>query len=166
MATRKTWLWIALGILGICVLGMLAVAGAGVYFVSHHIAVQQTTSSDALRTFDMTRARFSTQSPLIELDALEHPREGRRLVDLPTSPNTPTSLYVLAWNPEDGRLARVTIPFWLLKLGRRKIDFLDSNQGFNFERLNLEVPELERVGPALVLDHRTPSGERVLIWTQ
>src|SRR5437899_12847881 len=121
MATRKTWLWIIVGILGVCVLGMLALAGAGVYFVSHHIAVRQTTSSEALRTFDMTRATFRTQQPIIELDTFERPRETRRLADLPTSRVKPTNLYVLAWNPEDGRLARVSVPFWLMRFGHRKL---------------------------------------------
>lgn len=166
MATRKTWLWIVFGILGFCVLMLLGVAGAGVFFVAHHIAVQQTTSSNALRTFDTTRAWFAPAQPILEIDAFERPRETRRLAELPTSPSKPTNLYVLAWNPEDGKLARVTLPFWLLRLGHQKVEFLDSKRGFNFDRLNLDVPELERVGPALVLDYRSPAGERVLIWTQ
>ena len=58
------------------------------------------------------------------------------------------------------------MPLWVLRLGRRKIDILKSSRGFNFESLNLDIAELERIGPALVLDYRTPSGERVLIWTQ
>jgi hypothetical protein len=166
MATAKTWLWILLGFFGVCILGLLLVAGAGVYFVSHHIAVRQTTSPAALRTFDEARATFKTQTPILELDSFERPRQTRRIADLPTSPNRPSNLYVLAWNPTDGRMARVTLPFWLLRLGRRKIDFMDSRQGFNFERLNLDIPELERIGPMLVLDFRSSNGERVLIWTQ
>jgi hypothetical protein len=165
MATAKTWLWIIVGFIGICVLGLVLVAGAGIYFVSHHISVQKASSPQALRSLDVTRARFDTK-PLIEIDAFDHPREGRAVAGLPTSPVTPTNLFVLAWNPDDGKLARVSVPFWVLRLGRRKIDVLKSSRGFNFESLNLDVAELERIGPALVLDYRTPSGERVLIWTQ
>ncbi len=165
MATAKTWLWIIVGFIGICVLGLVAIAGAGVYFVSHHISVQKTSSSQALRVLDSTRARFNTK-PLIEIDAFDRPREGRPVADLPTSNATPRSLYVLAWNPDEDKLARVSVPFWVLSLGRHKIDILKSSRGFNFESLNLDIPELERIGPALVLDYRTPSGERVLIWTQ
>ena len=89
MATAKTWLWIIVGFLGICVLGLVLVAGAGIYFVSHHISVQKTSSPQALRSFDAMRARFDAK-PLIEIDALDHPREGRAIGELPTSRVTPS----------------------------------------------------------------------------
>jgi hypothetical protein len=38
--------------------------------------------------------------------------------------------------------------------------------GFDFQRLNLDVDELERIGPALVFDFRNQDGVRVLLWTQ
>ena len=38
--------------------------------------------------------------------------------------------------------------------------------GFDFERLNLDVDELERIGPALVFDFRNQDGARVLLWTR
>ena len=166
MAAAKTWIWIILGFIAVCLLSLFLIAGVGVYFVSHHIVMQKTTSSDAMRAFDLARATFKAQQPLLEIDPLEHPRETRSTADLPTSAVTPTNLYILAWNPEEDRLARVTLPFWLMRLGHRKMNFLDSDQGFNFSRLNLDVVELERIGPALVLDFRPPSGEQVLIWTQ
>ena len=166
MSAAKTWLWIILGFVGICVLSLVATAGAGVYFVSHHIAMQKTTSVEAIRTFDAARTRFSAAQPIIEVDSLERPREARPIAELPTSLVKPTDLLVLAWNPEEGHLAKVSLPFWLLRFGKRKIDFLNDSHGFNFERLNLDPTELERIGPALILDYGTPNGERVLIWTQ
>src|SRR5438034_674252 len=126
MATAKTWLWIIGGFVTLCVLGLVLVAGAGVYFVSHHIAMQKTTSSNALRTFDAARAAFKSTSPLIEVDAMDHPRDLRALADLPTAATKATNLYILAWNPDRDRLVRFTLPFWLLRLGKRKIDFMDD----------------------------------------
>src|SRR5689334_12702701 len=99
MAKARTWLWIFVGFVGVCVLGLFLVAGAGIYFVSHHIAVRPTTSSSALRAIDEARAVFKAQGPLLELDSFEHPHESRPIADLPTSPIRPTNLYVLAWNP-------------------------------------------------------------------
>jgi hypothetical protein len=165
MATAKTWLWIIVGFIGICVLGLVVIAGAGIYFVSHHISVRSTSSPQALRSLDATRARFNA-TPLIEIDPFDHPREIRDTADLPTSSLTPTDLYVLAWNPDEEKLARVSVPLWVLRLGRHRIEILKSSRGFNLESLNLDIAELERIGPALVLDYRNPSGERVLIWTQ
>jgi hypothetical protein len=161
----KTWLWVVAGLIAACVLGLVLLAGAGFYFVSHHIGVQKTTSPAALREFDEARAPFRAAQPLFEIDPLERPRVLRPLGELPTSTVKPANLHVLAWDPDETRLARITLPFWVLRFGRRKLDFL-NHRGFSFEQLNLDVPELERIGPALVIDYRTPHGERVLIWTQ
>jgi hypothetical protein len=166
MAKAKTWLWIILGFVGACVLGMVMLAGAGVYFVSHHIAVRPSNEAAAVRTFDEARAMFKNRQPVLELDEFERPHETRPLSELPTSSTRPENLIVLAWNPREGRLARVALPFWILRLGRRKIGVGDAQGGFDFDRLQLDVGELERIGPALVLDYTTNRGERVLIWTQ
>lgn len=166
MAKARTWLWIILGFFGVCVLGLCVLAGAGLYFVSNHIAIRQTSSTEALRRLDDERSRFKTERPLIELDAWERPRETRPVSQIPTSSVKPENLYVLVWNPEEGRLAHIGLPFWMLRLGREKIDFLKDSSDFNFERLNLDVRELERIGPTLLVDFRKPTGERVLIWTQ
>ena len=60
----------------------------------------------------------------------------------------------------------MSVPFWIMRLGRRKFDVIKGDPGFDFDRLKIDVNELERIGPALVLDYRRSSGERVLIWTQ
>jgi hypothetical protein len=61
------------------------------------------------------------------------------------------------------------LPFWLLCLGRRgsggSLRFGSSGR-IQFERLNISVDDLERLGPALIIDYQTPHGERVLVWTQ
>lgn len=165
MATKKTWLWIIGGLFAVGVLGMLVIAGAGVYFVSQHIETEPSTGAEALRAFDAARNVFK-DPPLFELDNVERVRVSRRLAQLPTSRVKPEHLWILAWDPEDERLVKVSLPFWLLRLGRRKMDIINGDRGFDLERLNLDIAELERIGPSLVVDHRTPSGERVLIWTQ
>ncbi len=166
MATRKTWIWIIVAVLSVCVIALLAVAGAGVYFVASHIDTSRVSSTEALRTLDDARAQLKDEKPLFELDQRERPRLSRALESLPTSPTKPEHLVVLAWDPDDERIVKVTLPFWLLRLGRRNINVLDHEGGFNLERLNLDVNELERVGPLLLMDFRSPSGERVLIWTR
>jgi hypothetical protein len=75
-------------------------------------------------------------------------------------------MVVMVWDQDKERLVQVSMPFWLLKLGRRKIDLANGDRGFDIERLNIDVGELERIGPMLVLDLRSASGERVLVWTQ
>jgi hypothetical protein len=74
---------------------------------------------------------------------------------------------VLAFDPDDsGRIERVTIPFWLLRLNLRgsTIDF--NGARMDLEDLKLTVEDLERFGPTLLIDHANRDGERVLVWSQ
>ncbi len=150
---------------GLTVLAMAAVAGLGLYFVASHISTDRTSSADALRTFDEVRAEFKNAQPLFELDSDETPRPTRAITELPTSDRRPEQLVILAWDPDDERLAKISLPFWMLRLGRQNID-IQNDSGFDLDELDLNVDELERVGPILVFDFRTSDGERVLIWTR
>jgi hypothetical protein len=151
--SRKTWIWIIVGVVGF-----------GVVFVSHHVQARHATAAEAFRAFDDAHAKFKDDKPIFDMDSLEHPRQMREWSALPESATKASDVWVLAWDPDRERLARVSIPFWILRLGKRKIDI--STGGFNFDRLELDVNELQRVGSVLLFDFRTPSGERVLIWTQ
>jgi len=168
MASKKTWIWIIVSVLGVIVLTLFALAGAGVYFVSRHISATRTSSASALDQFDQCRARFKDQPPLFDLDEFDRARVVRSPEELPTSTTRPNELWILAWNPneEPQRLVKLSVPFWILRLGRRKFDVMSGDRPFDVSRLHLDVDELERIGPVLVLDFRRASGERVMIWTQ
>jgi hypothetical protein len=166
MASRRTWIWIVLIFLGICVTAMMAVAGAGIYFVSSHIDFKTTTMSDAGRTFEEVKASFKEQKPLFEIDSYERAKALRPLSEIPTSTVKPKDLWIQAWDADDERLVKISVPFWLLRLGKRKMDFARNGEGFDLDRLNIDVNELERIGPTIVFDFRAPSGDRVLLWTQ
>jgi hypothetical protein len=163
MATKRTWLLIIGGAVAFCVLALIVIAGAGMYFVSQHVSTERSTGADAIRAFETARKRY--KEPLFEIDRTEHLKIIRPLAEMPTSGDKPEYMWILAWDPDDERLVKLSLPFWLLKMGRRKIDIMQE-EGFSLDRLNLDIHELERIGPALVVDYRTPSGERVLIWTQ
>jgi hypothetical protein len=51
-----------------------------------------------------------------------------------------------------------------MKMRGTTIDF--NGNKMNLEDLKLTVEDLERFGPALIVDHRSGSGERVLVWSQ
>ena len=165
MASRKTCIWIVGG-LGAGAALLVAVAGAGVYFVSHHIRTEQASTGDAFSAFDAVTATFQNQRPLYELDSEERPRLARPLADLPTSSARPGSFWILAWDPDDQRLVKVSLPFWMLRVGHAKMRLAGVDRGFDLQRLNLDSDELERIGPALVFDFRDRDGVRVLLWTQ
>lgn len=160
---RRTWIWILVAVLGLGVLAIVAMAGFGVYYVSNHVKADRSSPADAFRAFDEARAKFKDAPPLFELDRREEPKMTRRLADLPTAKQPADLLQILVWDPDKERLIRVTMPFWMLKLGRQKIDI---SSGFDFQRLQLDVEELARVGGLVLFDHRPPDGQRVLVWTQ
>jgi hypothetical protein len=163
--TQKTWLLIIAGFGAACVIGLIALAGAGVYFAREHIKTQPATAEDARQAFDKAREPFKDQRPLIEVDEFDRPRL-RDTASMPTSQTKPAQLSILIWDPDDGRTVRMSLPFWLLRLGRKNIEIGSNDRQVDLENLDLDFDELERIGPALLMDMQRPSGERVLLWTQ
>ena len=166
MAAGKTWLKIILVVIALGMLGMCAVAGAGVYFVSQHVNTASVSAPDALRQFDDARAKFKNERPLLEIDSNEEVNQLRTIADIPTADVKATTLNVMAWDPTDERIVNFKIPLWVLGMGERKIDLGIGAESFDMRRLKIDVKDLERIGPALVLDLKAPSGDRALVWTQ
>lgn len=162
----KTWVWVVVGIVVIGILGIVAMAGVGLYFFSQHIDTKIATPASASRDFDKIRAQFTGQKPLIELD--DRGRYLRSNTDrpVPSSATPPDALNVIAFDPDDNRIVRVSIPFWLLRMKMKgtTIDFNGSQM--DLEDLKLTVEDLERYGATLIVDHASASGERVLVWSQ
>ena len=161
----KTWIWIVLGLVGFGVLCIVMMAGAGFYFFSQHFDTKVVSRENAGSEFDHVKAQFTGQKALIELD--ERGQFLRANADRAAQPNAkrPDQLYVLAFDPDDERIVKVTIPFWLLRFKPRAT--VDFNGGrLELEDLKLTVEDLERFGPTLIVDHKNARGERVLVWSQ
>jgi len=164
-AKIKTWIWVIIAIVVIGILGVVAVAGMGYYFFTKHFDTKVASPASASVEFEQVKAQFIGQKPLIELD--ERGRFLRANADRPGRSDTrrPDQLYVLAFDPDDERIVKVTIPFWLLRLKPRGT--IDFNGGqLELEDLKLTVEDLERFGPTLIVDHKSSGGERVLVWSQ
>lgn len=167
MAGRvRTWVWVVVAIIVIGILGVIAMAGIGFYFFSQHVNTKVTSPASAAREFADVSSRFTGQKPLIELD--EHGRLLRANTDraAPAKADALDALHVLAFDPDDGRIVKISVPFWLLrmKMNGTKIDF--NGNRMDLEDLKLTVEDLERYGPTLIVDHKGRDGERVLVWSQ
>jgi hypothetical protein len=160
----KTWIWVVVGIVAVCILGVIAMAAAGLWFVRSHVDIRPTTVTAATEDFKSIRERFATQKPLIELD--DRGNFVHANVDRPSSPTPPQSLNIMAFDPKDERVVRMDLPFWLLRFKMRgtRIDVGDGN--IDLAKLHLTVEDLERFGPTLILDQKDGDGSRVLVWTQ
>jgi flagellar basal body-associated protein FliL len=162
----KTWVWVLLGIVVVGILCVIAVAGVGLYFFSQHVQTRAASPIKAAREFEQIETRFTGQKPLIELD--DHGRYLRANTARNPPPNAkiPDELNVLAFDPDNGRIVRISIPFWLLRMKMRgtTVDF--NGRKMDLEDLKLTVEDLERFGPTLIVDHKNTGGERVLVWSQ
>jgi hypothetical protein len=164
----RTWVWVVVGFLVFCVLAVVAMAGAGIYFFSQHVQTETVSEAKAARDFEEIKARFGDTRPLIELDSrgrfVRSNGANRAAADPGTRP--PEQLHVLAFDPDHGQVVRLAIPFWLLRLKTRGTRIDLNGRKMDLEDLKLTVEDLERYGPALIVDHRTDDGERVLVWSQ
>lgn len=160
----KAWVWIVVGVIVFGILGVIAMAAAGLWFVKSHVNIQSSTQAVAAEDFQTVRARFANQRPLIELD--ERGNFLQANTDRPSSPQRPNTLTILAFDSHDEKVVRVELPFWLLRLkgGGSRFDVGGSN--VDLAKLRLTVEDLERFGPTLILDQKDSDGSRVLIWSQ
>jgi type II secretory pathway pseudopilin PulG len=160
----RAWVWIVIAIVVLGILGVIAMAAAGLWFVKSHVNIQSATTAVAAADFQTIRARFADQKPLIELD--ERGNFLHANTDRPASPQRPQTLTILAFDSDDEKVVRLEIPFWLLRLkgGGSRFDVGGGN--VDLAKLRLTVEDLERFGPTLILDQKDSDGSRVLIWSQ
>ena len=166
MSSAKTWLKVVIILVALGLMGMCAIAGAGIYLVSKHIDTERVTSGNALKQFEEVLARFKDQKPLIEVDSLDRIRRNKDLSELPTAAHKATHMVVMAWDPDEGRIVNVKIPIWVLTMGQRKVDLGLGAESFDLRRMELDFKEVERIGSILLIDVHTRGGERVLIWSE
>jgi hypothetical protein len=164
MAKVKTWVWVVVGVIAIGILGIVALAAAGLWFVRSHVDVKQTTAAAATSDFDTVRARFAGTKPLIELD--ERGDFIHANTDRPDGTVRPQSLNVMAFDANDDKVIRMELPFWLLRLKSDHSSFRMNGESVDLAKMHLTVEDLERYGPTLILDHNDRKGARVLVWTQ
>ena len=161
----KTWIWVVVGIIAFCILGLVAMAGVSFYLVSRYIETTEATAASAAGEFASVKAAFAGQKPLVELD-----KEGdfvRANIDRarPQQKTTPDKLHLLAFDPGESRIVRFSLPFWVLRMKANATIDLNGNR-MDLEDLRLTVGDLERYGPSLIVDHQGADGTRVLVWSK
>jgi hypothetical protein len=160
----RTWVWVVVGLVVCGILGLVAMAAAGLWFAKTHINIHSASTVTVSEDFARIRRQFANQKPLIELD--EHGHLARTNADRPPGTKRPDSLNVMAFDPDDEKVVRMEIPFWLLRLKMHGTRFSVGNDRIDLRELHLTVEDLERFGPTLIVDHKGRNGERVLVWSQ
>jgi hypothetical protein len=158
---HRTILLAILGVLGVFV---IAVVGTGIWIVRSHVENVSMDEATASRSFDDIRSRFGNTGPVIALRG-----DGPVLLRRPTEtqPAGPVAtLHILRWNGRAERMSRIDVPFSLLRM-RDGLFWLRAepdatNLSFS---TSLRVSDIERYGPAVLVDDTMPNGERVLVWS-
>jgi hypothetical protein len=84
----------------------------------------------------------------------------------PANARPPESINVMAFDPDEGKIVRISIPFWVVRMKMRGATIDLNGKHMNLEDLRLTAEDLERFGPTLIVDHENTNGERVLVWSQ
>ena len=157
--TRKqsTILMIVLGVV-ICVI-VVGVGSAAWLYLSAVESIDADEES-ALRSFADVRTRFNGSPPIVEI----RDHEPVLLRSAPVgSPRQLQKAQILSWDAEEGSLTRITLPFWLLRLTQSPIDLTHADGD---TPITLSLEDVERFGPALLVDYTDEDGKRVIAWTE
>jgi hypothetical protein len=165
---KRNWLLIILGIVVVVViLGVAAVVGFG-YWMYRQMEITTTTTGNIEQEFADVRARFQGKVPYVEISMDD---QDKAVVhhELEKGTRTPLQhLRLVAYDEREHRLVRLTIPFWLVRLGKNKeINLSAGRSGFDpGVRLSVTPEDIERFGPGLIIDGVGRRGERFIIWAE
>jgi len=172
--TKRTWLWVVLGIVGTLVLLVILFVGGVIFEFRQHVRNEYIESSAAEQQFTQVRSRFAGQQPLIEFvngDQEEAPTIHRPAADAPRA--RINNLRVLIYDLRQGHLIHADVPGWLLRMmpnggrygGSYRSGEFNADFGEQLQRHQLTIEDIERHGLGLVLEGRNDN-TRILIWTE
>ena len=147
------------------VLAFLCIVGVslGAWFFASVFERDTADEPAATASFDDVRRRFAGTGPVFSIIGDERAEISR---DPPAATGQPLErLQVMAWDPDDGSLAKLTLPFWILRLKGGPLDFSQKVM-VDHRHVDVTVEQIERYGPTLLVDHLGRGGGRLLVWTE
>jgi hypothetical protein len=155
--TRKTWISILIAVFIIAGAAAVALVAGSAYWISRHISTQPASTESAEAEFNRERERFSGQPPLVEISGREDKPTIRRLPVAERAERVELrTLHARVYDPEEGKIVRVEIPFWLIRLGR--------SFSLMREMDSVSLEDLERHGPGLIVNGKSDDGQQILVW--
>ena len=134
-AKRRTWWQVLVAAVIIVAMCGLALVGGAAFLFYRHIRTEVVSSDAADSRMADVRAKFGGQQAWLRIGS-DGSAEIAGRPDTGGAHGPLISLRVLAYNPAEGRLADVNVPFWLLRLapdGQLRIDD-------GFFRLRIGIP--------------------------
>lgn len=162
---QRTWWRPLLGTLAIFV--VIGVAMAYLFFVQWTSAIP-VAPTEVEQVFSAAAREAGGEAPYVEIS-----EEGVVVVHREQEEAHPTKfgmLTIMLWVPHEDEVLRVDVPRWFVRLKTAtsfNLGTMISIWRKDWAHLDLDITfdDLARRGPALLLDHRTKTGARILLWT-
>jgi hypothetical protein len=118
--------------------------GTGAYFFFRHLNVRTVAEAETKTDFEAVRVRFAGRAPLVEVRNL---KAGDLVVNKTAHPQglRASTVHVMAWSADDGKLIRTDLPLWLMRFS--SINIL-SHLGVVPAKYQLTADDLVTYGPA------------------
>lgn len=163
MANWRRWGPILFGIGVLTVFLGIGALLFGIAWMREHVVIEDATISAADTSLDEVRKRYAGRPPLIEVRDKDVRRNDPPADAARTGLST---MHVLAWDEDEGKMVRVDLPFWLILFRGMPIDIGGGNVRFGKAGFTLNAADIERYGPGIIVDLEMSSGERALIWVE
>ena len=161
---KRSHATILMAVIGVLVFLGIVGLSLGVWLFASVFDHDTADKRAATASFDEVRRRFAAVEPVFSITGDE--RAEIRREPPPAQPGQALErLHVLAWDPDDESLARVTLPFWILRLKTGPLD-ISGKVMINHHHVDVTVEQIERYGPTLLVDHEGRGGDRLLVWTE
>lgn len=161
---KRRWIPIVVGVL---LLLFVVAAGAIVLTVSwfrQSMTVAESSEDQAVQQFDEVRNRFPGQQPLIQLVDDRPQIVPERASQSSTTPLS--TLHVIAFDRDEGKIVSFALPFWVLRLKSGPIRISAYQQGWDDRGVSFRIEDIEKHGPGIIVDASKPGEGRVLIWAE
>lgn len=161
----RRWIWVTLAVLAFGVVSCAGLVGGGVWYASTQFKVREVAQAEVQTEFARLRTRFKDQKPILDTKhgiGIASDRLEARAQAYSGPP--PKNLCLLVWTEEQPKAVQLCLPFWLLKMKTGRGLKFDVPNGES-RRLELSAKDLERAGPALLLDEEHDQS-RLLVWTE
>jgi hypothetical protein len=143
-------------------------AGIGVSILAalvyRAVSIEPADRDEAARRFAAVRAALPHGPPMLTID--HGGNIVRRETPRSTTPRAIRRLCVLAYYAEGQRLVSADAPFWFFRIKGPAAQYALRDTGLDLNRLGVTPEELQRYGPAVIVDQMRPNGDLLLVWTE
>ena len=151
---------------GLLMLTVAASAGLAIFAVMVYraVSIERADRAEAAQRFAAVRATLPPGQAVLTLD--EAGNVVRREAPRGGTPASIRRLRVLVYYADGQRVVSADVPFWFFRIKGPAAQYALRDTGFDLDRLGITPADLQRYGPAVVIDRSRSNGDLLLVWTE